>query len=70
MPRARQAKGSKKRSNGERTITQRADGRWQAAVYKSDGTRKFLCRERIVQRQHDGAQLGPERPIVEMAQRR
>jgi len=42
LPRIRASKGSKKRSNGEGTITQRADGRWQAAVYKPDGTRKFL----------------------------
>ncbi|MDE3074713.1 MAG: hypothetical protein KGJ86_04725 [Chloroflexota bacterium] len=31
----------KKRANGEGTITHRKDGRWQAALYKPDGDRKF-----------------------------
>jgi integrase len=35
-------RGTKKRANGEGTITRRSDGRWQAAVYRPNGSRKFL----------------------------
>jgi integrase len=41
MPRQATRRQSKKRANGEGTITQRKDGRWQAAVYGLDGSRKF-----------------------------
>jgi integrase len=42
-PRPRQPQRRRgRRANGEGTITHRSDGRWQAAVYKPDGTRKFL----------------------------
>ena len=40
MPRIA-ARRQKKRANGEGTITRRKDGRWQAALYKPDGDRKF-----------------------------
>ncbi|MDE3075754.1 MAG: site-specific integrase [Chloroflexota bacterium] len=41
MPRVSRGRDNKKRSNGEGTITRRKDGRWQAALYKPDGDRKF-----------------------------
>ena len=41
MPRQATRRRSKKRANGEGTVTQRKDGRWQAAVYGLDGSRKF-----------------------------
>lgn len=42
MARVTQRRETKKRANGEGTITRRSDGRWQAALYKPDGSRKFL----------------------------
>lgn len=41
MPRKMVGRRTKKRANGEGTITRRKDGRWQAALYRTDGSRKF-----------------------------
>jgi hypothetical protein len=42
MSRAGPKREAKKRANDEGTTTRHTDGRWQAALYQPDGTRKFL----------------------------
>ncbi|MDE3076506.1 MAG: site-specific integrase [Chloroflexota bacterium] len=74
MPRKIVGRRTKKRANGEGTITRRKDGRWQAALYRTDGTRKFYygatrddVNDKLVRAQSarkDGLPLPDERVTV------
>src|SRR5713226_3264451 len=56
VPRKRSPK-QRRRGNGEGTIVQRADGRWVAAMFRPDGTRKYYTaktREDVADKLVDG----------------